>query len=65
LRQLTLNELIETLSSVSVSKVLQRDDFRKRLNAQQGLSMSEMIYPIVMGIDSVELKNREGCDIEL
>jgi tyrosyl-tRNA synthetase len=65
LRNLTLNELLKTLSSINVSRVLQREDFRKRLDNQQGLAMSEMLYPIVMGMDSVELKKKEGCDIEL
>lgn len=48
LRDLTLNELLKTLSSVNVSRILQRDDFRKRLENNQGLAMSEMLYPIVM-----------------
>lgn len=65
LKNLTLNELIQALSTVNVSKVLQRDDFRKRLDNKQWLALSEMIYPIVMWMDSVALKNKGWCDIEL
>lgn len=65
LKNLTLNELIQTLSNVNVSKVLQREDFRKRLDNNQWLALSEMIYPVVMWMDSVALKNKGWCDIEL
>ena len=65
LRNKTLDELIWILSKVKASNVLQRDDFRKRLENNQWLTMAELIYPIVMWMDSVNLKNWEWCDIEL
>lgn len=61
----TLKDLIKTLSMVNLSSVLQRDDFRSRLENNQGLSLSELIYPIMMWMDSVTLKKDEWCDIEL
>ncbi len=65
LRKVNLNDLIGLLSQVSVSWVLQRDDFRKRLDEWSWLSMAEILYPIVMGMDSVKLKELIWCDIEL
>ncbi|MGH3569857.1 MAG: tyrosine--tRNA ligase, partial [Pseudonocardia sp.] len=40
---------------------LQRDDFRKRLDAGQGLSLAELMYSVVMALDSVET----NCDLEV
>ncbi|MDT0265200.1 tyrosine--tRNA ligase [Streptomyces sp. DSM 44915] len=57
----TLPRLIGVLSQVSASALLQRDDFRTRLEAGHGLSMSELIYPVAMAIDSAEI----DADVEL
>ena len=54
-------DLIKLLAQVPASSLLQRDDFRNRLAAGSGLSMSELIYPVAMALDSVEL----DCDVEL
>ncbi|WP_129838922.1 tyrosine--tRNA ligase [Streptomyces sp. RFCAC02] len=58
---ITLPRLIGILSQVSASALLQREDFRTRLEAGHGLSMSELIYPVAMAIDSAEIE----CDVEL
>ncbi|WP_052851665.1 tyrosine--tRNA ligase [Streptomyces avicenniae] len=58
---ITLPRLIGILAQVSASALLQRDDFRRRLDAGHGLSMSELIYPVAMAIDSVEIM----ADVEL
>ncbi|MFR9726922.1 tyrosine--tRNA ligase [Streptomyces sp. MS19] len=58
---ITLPRLIGILSQVSASALLQREDFRKRLDAGHGLSMSELIYPVAMAIDSAEIE----ADVEL
>ncbi|MEV0265537.1 tyrosine--tRNA ligase [Streptomyces sp. NPDC050617] len=58
---IALPKLIGILAQVPASQLLQRDDFRNRLAAGSGLTMSELIYPIAMAIDSAEL----DCDIEL
>ncbi|MGK5533036.1 tyrosine--tRNA ligase [Streptomyces sp. URMC 129] len=58
---ITLPKLIGILSQVSASALLQRDDFRTRLEAGHGLSMSELIYPVAMAIDSAEI----DADVEL
>lgn len=61
LEELRLPELIGILAQIPVSMSLQRDDFRNRLSAGQGLAMSEFIYAVVMAIDSVKI----SADIEL
>ena len=61
LREIKLPRLIEVLSQIPVSMPLQREDFRKRLDAGQGLSLAELIYSVVMALDSVEI----NCDLEL
>ncbi len=61
LARVTLPRLIEITSQVPVSMSLQREDFRKRLAAGQGLSMAELLYSVAMALDSVEV----CCDMEL
>lgn len=57
----TFPELLGLLAKVPVSQLLQRDDFRNRLADGSGLTMTEMLYPIAQGLDSVALE----CDVEL
>ncbi|MFH8370704.1 tyrosine--tRNA ligase [Streptomyces sp. NPDC018031] len=57
----TFPELLGLLSQVPASQLLQREDFRNRLAAGSGLTMSELLYPIAQGLDSVAL----DCDVEL
>ncbi len=55
------SEFIKLLSSYTVARMLERDDFAKRYKSQQPISIHEFLYPILQGYDSVELK----ADIEL
>ncbi|GHC56829.1 tyrosine--tRNA ligase [Streptomyces cinnamoneus] len=57
----TFPELLGVLAQVPVSQLLQREDFRNRLAAGSGLTMTEMLYPIAQALDSVAL----NCDVEL
>lgn len=61
LREVTLPKIIEIAAKIPVSMPLQREDFRKRLDAGQGLSLAEMLYSVVMALDSVET----DCDVEI
>lgn len=61
LREVTLPRLIEISAHIPVSMSLQREDFRKRLDAGEGLSLAELLYSVAMALDSVEI----NCDIEL
>ena len=46
---------------ITVQKVLQREDFKKRIAASQEISLLEVMYPVLQGYDSVFLH----ADIEL
>lgn len=61
LRQITLPKIIEITAQIPVSMPLQREDFRKRLESGQGLSLAELMYSVVMALDSVET----NCDLEV
>jgi tyrosyl-tRNA synthetase len=61
LRLVTLPRLIEITSQIPLSMSLQREDFRTRLGAGTGLSLAELLYSVVMAIDSVETR----CDLEV
>lgn len=53
--------LIRLASRHTVARMLERDDFRKRYDGGQPISIHEFLYPIVQGYDSVALK----ADVEL
>ena len=55
LREITLPTLIEITAQIPASMPLQREDFRKRLDAGHGLSLAELLYSVVMALDSVEI----------
>ncbi|HEU0088185.1 MAG TPA: tyrosine--tRNA ligase [Pseudonocardiaceae bacterium] len=61
LRQITLPKLIEITAKIPVAMPLQREDFRQRLDAGKGLSLAELLYSVVMALDSVET----NCDLEV
>jgi tyrosyl-tRNA synthetase len=45
----------------TVARILERDDFAKRMREQQPISLHELFYPIMQGWDSVEIR----ADVEL
>jgi len=53
--------LIRLAAHHTVARMLERDDFRKRYEGGQAISIHEFLYPIVQGYDSVALK----ADVEL
>ncbi|MDS1272678.1 tyrosine--tRNA ligase [Lipingzhangella sp. LS1_29] len=61
LRQFTLPQLIEITGKIPASMALQREDFRTRLDSGHGLSLAELLYSVVMALDSVETQ----CDLEV
>ncbi|MDD5078515.1 MAG: tyrosine--tRNA ligase, partial [Candidatus Omnitrophica bacterium] len=54
-------EMLRLTTLASVSQMLAREDFKKRYNKGENISILEFIYPLMQGYDSVELK----ADIEL
>lgn len=61
INQLTPANIFETLQMVSLSQATQREDFRNRIANGSAVSLAEVCYSILMGIDSVAL----NCDIEI
>lgn len=61
LDKLSLSDVIQILGKVTVAQLMQRNDFNKRFTEQSPIGMHELIYPILQGYDSVEIK----CDIEM
>jgi tyrosyl-tRNA synthetase len=56
-----LKELVELTSKYTIARLIERDDFRKRLKAGQEISLLELFYPLMQGYDSVKLE----ADVEL
>ena len=54
-------DMIRLSSQHTVARMLERDDFEKRYEAGQPISIHEFLYPLVQGQDSVALK----ADIEM
>ncbi|MEO5926133.1 MAG: tyrosine--tRNA ligase [Bryobacteraceae bacterium] len=61
LDQLGFEGMIRLAGKYTVARILERDDFTKRLKENTPISMHEILYPLVQGYDSVALK----CDVEL
>jgi tyrosyl-tRNA synthetase len=58
---LDVAELIKIAATLSVARLLERDDFEKRLAAEEPLFLHELLYPVIQGYDSVALK----ADLEI
>ncbi len=61
LNKMSLAELISLLSHYTVAQLLERDDFFKRYQGGNPISMVEFLYPLLQGYDSVMMKS----DVEL
>ena len=59
--KMSVAEYLGLTMHVTVSQMLQREDFKKRLDNKQNVSLLEFMYPVLQGYDSVFLK----ADIEL
>lgn len=56
-----LKDLMELASKFTIARLLERDDFQKRLKNDQDISFLEILYPILQGYDSLEVR----ADVEL
>jgi tyrosyl-tRNA synthetase len=61
LAELQLEELIHLSSSITVARLLERNDFADRLSTGKPISLHEFFYPLMQGYDSVALES----DVEL
>ncbi|MDO4700551.1 MAG: tyrosine--tRNA ligase [Moraxella sp.] len=59
--QMNAGDMIALASQVTVSRMLERDDFAKRYESQTPIAIHEFLYPLVQGYDSVAMK----ADVEL
>lgn len=57
----TLADALKLLSYKTVAQMLERDDFAKRYKTGREISLSELVYPLLQGYDSVMLQ----ADVEL
>jgi tyrosyl-tRNA synthetase len=53
--------MLELTTTFNVARMLERDDFEKRYKSNISISISEFLYPLLQGYDSVHLKS----DIEI
>jgi len=58
---MTFEEVIRLNGSVTVQQMLQREDFRNRLERDESIRLHEIQYPIIQGWDSVKVK----ADVEI
>jgi tyrosyl-tRNA synthetase len=60
-RKMSYEEILRLNGRVTLQQMLQREDFRNRLDAGQEIRLHELQYPIMQGWDSVEIR----ADVEI
>jgi tyrosyl-tRNA synthetase len=61
LAKLTYADVVRLARTVTVARILERDDFTNRMKAQEPISISELLYPLMQAYDSVAIE----ADVEL
>ena len=61
LDKLSLGEAVELMAKATVSRMLERKDFRQRFDDGRPIHQHEFFYPLLQAYDSVALE----CDVEL
>ena len=56
-----VSDFINSAKSITISRLLEREDFRARMRAETPISLLEILYTLLQGYDSVAVK----ADIEL
>lgn len=59
--EMKASDMIQLAAKHTVARMLERDDFNKRYQGGQSISVHEFLYPLVQGYDSVAMK----ADVEL
>lgn len=54
--QFTLDEVIKLTSKFTIAQLLAREDFNKRYESGNPISLTEMLYPLLQGYDSVAIE---------
>lgn len=60
-RKMTYEEILKLNAKVTLQQMLQREDFRNRVDGGQEVRLHELQYPVMQGWDSVEIR----ADVEL
>jgi len=61
LSKLTYAEVVRLARTITVARLLERDDFAQRYRAGEPISVSELLYPLMQAYDSVAIE----ADVEL
>jgi tyrosyl-tRNA synthetase len=61
LGKLSYAEVVRLTRTMTVARLLERDDFAKRFGAKEPISLSELLYPLMQAYDSVAVE----ADVEL
>jgi tyrosyl-tRNA synthetase len=61
LSKLSYADVVRLARMTTVARILERDDFANRFAAQEPISVSELLYPLMQGYDSVAVE----ADVEL
>ncbi len=61
LGELSSYQMLHLASELTVARMLERDDFKKRFDGNKPISIHEFFYPLIQGYDSVAIK----ADVEL
>ncbi|MGA2775762.1 MAG: tyrosine--tRNA ligase [Candidatus Omnitrophota bacterium] len=59
--KMSVVDFLKLTTHSTVAQMLAREDFKKRLSKNEDISLTEFIYPLLQGYDSVKLK----ADVEL
>jgi len=59
--KMSVLDILNLTTQVTVSQMLAREDFKKRLSKNEDISLLEFMYPLLQGYDSVKLE----ADVEL
>jgi tyrosyl-tRNA synthetase len=59
--KMTSADMIQLAAKLTVARMLEREDFKKRYQSELPISIHEFLYPLIQGYDSVVMK----ADVEL
>lgn len=58
---MVFSDVLRLLSRMTLARMLEREDFKKRLAEQSPIGLHELVYPLMQGYDSVQIR----ADVEL
>jgi tyrosyl-tRNA synthetase len=61
LGQMSYADVVRLSRTITVARILERDDFAKRFSAHEPISISELLYPLMQAYDSVAI----DADVEI